>query len=184
MSHDFVVKQSPAKLAAGFFGSLTLVLVSFVMVNTAGLPVRIGGLTAMTFFGIMAALFAWRVTRSEHIVLVLNEYGLADRRMFAGLVPWSQLRAARFHTIYGSHFIELELFNPERFPWRGLAHLNRMTGWSPYILYLGLLDRPAHEVVLAFEGYFEDYLRVSGQTLAILPIRLGAGIILNKTVSH
>ena len=157
MSHDFVVNQSQGKLLLGFSGSLACTLAGFAMLRGTGMRIQIGGLATLIFAGIATLLFAWRVGRTEAVVLVFGDTGLTDYRIAAAPVPWGDIQAARFHTIYGSHFIELDLAYPERYPPRGLARLNHMTGWSPTILYLGLLDRPAQEIVLAFEGYWDEH---------------------------
>ena len=181
MDHEFVVKQSPEKLLLGFFGSIAFVLAGLVMLRSTGVKLQIGGMATVLFFGIAASMFAWRVMRTEYVILTLSERGLTDCRMFDGPVPWSQVLAARPFRIYGSRFIELRLRNPEHYPCRGLARLHAMTGWSPHILYLGFLDCPADEVALAFEGYYEEYILRSGLTLAVQSRWLGAGIVLKAT---
>ena len=178
LDHEFVVKQSPEKLLLCFFGSLAFVLTGLIMLHSTGINVQVGGMATVLFFGIAAGLFAWRVTRTEHVILTLSERGLTDYRMFDAPVPWSQILGARSFRMYGSRFIELQLRNPELYPCRGLARLHAMTGWSPHILYLGFLDRPGDEVALAFEGYYEEYIQRSGLALAVRPARLGAGILL------
>ena len=157
LSHDFVVNQSQGKLLLGFSGSLACTLAGFVMLRGTGVSIQIGGLATLIFASIAALLFAWRVGRTEAVVLIFGDAGLTDYRIAPAPVPWADIQAARFHTIYGSHFIELDLAHPERYPARGLARLNHMTGWSPTIVYLGFLDRPAQEIVLAFEGYWDEH---------------------------
>lgn len=178
MEDVLVVKQSKSKLLLGFFGSLGFSLLGLVMLRSTGFRLQIGGMATVLFFGIAAAMFAWRVIRTEYVVLTVDRQGFTDFRLFDGPVPWSQVQAARGFRIYGSQFIELSLRNPECYPGRGLSRLNAWTGWSPHIINLGFLDRPADEVVLAFEGFFEDYIRRSGLTDAVRPARLGAGISL------
>ncbi len=178
MDDTLVVKQSEGKLLLGFFGSLGFVLAGLIMLRGTGLRVQVGGMAAVLFFGIAAAMFAWRVLRTEYVVLTVGEHGFSDFRVFDDPVPWSQIQSARGFRVYGSQFIELTLRNPERYPSRGLSRLNTLTGWSPHILNLSFLDRPADEVALAFEGFFEDYIRRSGLANAVRPARLGDGIAL------
>lgn len=178
MDHELVVKQSREKLLLDFLGSLVFVLTGLVILRSTGVKVQLGAMATVLFFGIAAGLFAWRVIRTEYVILTLSERGLTDCRMFDNPVPWSQILAARPFRMYGSRFIELQLRNPELYPSRGLARLHAVTGWSPHILYLGFLDCPADEVALAFEGYYEEYIARSGLASAVRPSRLGAGIIL------
>lgn len=178
MGHEFIVKQSREKLLLGFLGSLAFVLTGLIMLHSTGIKVQVGGMATMLFFGIAAGMFAWRVKRTEYVILTLSERGLTDLRMFDAPVPWSQILAARPFRMYGSRFIELQLRNPELYPSRGLARLHAMTGWSPHILYLGFLDWPADEVALAFEGYYEEYIQRFGLASAVRPSRFGAGIVL------
>ncbi len=176
MSDELVVRQSAGKLLTGFLGSLAFVLAGLVMLHNTGLKVQVGGMATVLFFGIAAAVFAWRVMRTEYVVLTLSEHGVRDNRIFDAPVPWSQIQAARSFRMYGSRFIELRLRNPERYPTRGLSQWATLTGWSPHILYLGLLDCPADEVALAFEGFYQDYIQRSGLADAVRPARLGPGI--------
>jgi hypothetical protein len=94
----------------------------------------------------IALPFAIRRARDTRPLIVLDETGIADRRIGIGTIAWRDIRRAYAQSFEGATFICLELFEPERYVGRlplltrAASQLWRVFGISPVHVATGYLD--------------------------------------------
>ncbi|HKE01062.1 MAG TPA: STM3941 family protein [Planctomycetota bacterium] len=108
-----------------------------------GLRVESGALAVMLAIALPIAI---RRARDSRPTIVLDETGIADRRLGIGTIAWRDIRRAYARSLEGATFICLEFFEPERYLGR-LPLLQRVAGqiWryfdiSPIHVSTGYLD--------------------------------------------
>jgi hypothetical protein len=113
---------------------------------------------ALALLLLVALPLSIRRARDPRPLIVLDETGIADRRLGIGTIAWRDIRRAYARSFEGATFICLELFEPERYLAR-LPLLQRVAGslWklfgiSPLHVSTGHLDvrhEELFELVLA-----------------------------------
>lgn len=112
------------------------------------------GWVCMVFFGGGVLLIVGRVLAKEP-PLVLSQAGIEDRRLGAGLVPWSEIADVGLVVVKSRTFLAIELVDEDSLLarlsfWPRLrGRLNRSIGWTPWSISFNDLE-PGPEAAMAY----------------------------------
>ena len=126
-------RRPRAAFGLGWLTGLTFWIVTcYWVVHTIGhytavpVPVAIGvllivrarhpvvGWANVLFFGAGVVLFVWQIV-DRRPRLVIDDDGVFDRTLGAGVIPWSEILDAEARSIAGQPFVMLALRDPDRF---------------------------------------------------------------------
>lgn len=151
--------MTPLKIQASRLKLVLLLLVSlgfvaggvFILIKGSPGDAWIGWSTIL-FFGLGIPIFIYQLldTRPR---LEFNDEGVHDRTLGVGMIPWREIRDARLHSVQGTSFICLELYDPE--PWlarlspvkRAMTQANNALGFSAFNLNLAAVNADPNQLL-------------------------------------
>jgi hypothetical protein len=109
------------------------------------------GWMSIVFFGAGIPLFTYELIRSAPR-LVISDEGIFDRTLRIGWIAWKDVRGASIKSLQGSHFICLDVANPEQYLSKSktrnvLMKANHALGFTPISLNLSSATVDPHEVL-------------------------------------
>ncbi len=110
-------------------------------------------------FGVLAAWFGLKLMFRKGPTLIINEFGIDDKRIGVGQIPWTAISSVSAYKVRNKPFIELWLSDESAYIAR-LSRWQRMyvpiakaTGNSPFVISTTWLTpgfRPVYEYILRF----------------------------------
>ena len=114
-----------------------MIAVSYFAAQTSAGFIQAVGWVGVAFFALCLALILRQLLRRGPTV-VIDDFGVFDRRLGVGLIPWQDISAVSVAQIRSQRFISLWLRNQEEYlsrvpSWRAsLGRMNERMGFSPF----------------------------------------------------
>lgn len=150
----------PSEIQRTLFVPLLLVWFAAAIFAT-GAPttvVRVAAWVAIVI-GVLATRFGLQLMFRKGPTLIINEFGIEDKRLGVGQIPWAAVSSVSSYKVRSSPFIELWLSDESaylsRMPrWKRMAMpIVKATGHSPFVISMSWLTpgfRPVYEYILRF----------------------------------
>jgi hypothetical protein len=111
----------------------------------------LAGWAGIVFFGSCALIAVWQLVDNRPR-LIIDDYGVMDRTLGIGVIPWDEIENAFLRSISGCAFVCLVLRDPEKYTQnfskvrRAMASANQALGFTEFNVNLAGVNARAEEV--------------------------------------